>query len=135
MSEERTDARVSLLVIDDEAMMLRSLVRQLGRYFDVTPADAEQAIELVRSGRRFDCVLCDIAMPERDGVAVYSSIREIDPAQASRWIFMSGGIVHGPDRDFVESHDVEVLLKPFRTDDLRTTLNRARASGRFAASA
>ena len=81
----RTDAqgemapRASILVVDDEPMLLRGytrLLRAAGYEVD-TAGDGREANELV--GRKdFDVIVSDIAMPGMTGVELLRAIREHD---------------------------------------------------------
>ena len=70
------DNRPRLLIADDEPDMLRFLKSQLTVYFRVIEAfDGAQAVE---KAAQFlpDVVLCDMMMPEKDGLQVCRELRE-----------------------------------------------------------
>jgi EAL domain-containing protein (putative c-di-GMP-specific phosphodiesterase class I) len=69
-----------ILVVDDEAMLLRAYSRVLihaGFTVD-TASDGHEAIDRLQK-TRYDVVLSDIAMPGMDGLALLRKIREYDP--------------------------------------------------------
>lgn len=69
-----------ILIVDDERDMLRTcaqLVQALG-HKPVTALNGIQAIELLES-REFDLILCDLFMPEIDGLGVLERAKEILP--------------------------------------------------------
>jgi CheY-like chemotaxis protein len=71
----------SILVVDDEAAV-RTLFRQIlsGAGFRVTEAaDGAQALALLRD-RRFDVVITDLVMPDREGIETIGEIRRSYPA-------------------------------------------------------
>jgi two-component system chemotaxis sensor kinase CheA len=79
----RKDLRVSntartLLFVDDSAFfrnMLSPVLRAAG--YEVTAAaDAEEALALLKSGRRFDVLVTDIDMPGMDGFALAEAVRK-----------------------------------------------------------
>lgn len=61
--------KAKILVIDDDFLVLRAIVRVLdGRGYETTAVDSGvKAIELVKK-EDFDLVMSDIRMPEMDGV-------------------------------------------------------------------
>ncbi|HKY91963.1 MAG TPA: EAL domain-containing response regulator [Nevskiaceae bacterium] len=64
-------ARLSALVIDDDPLIRRVVVRQLeslgvGRIADAS--GGAEALALLREGATFDLVVCDLQMPEGDGI-------------------------------------------------------------------
>jgi CheY-like chemotaxis protein len=65
---------IRALVVDDDPQVLRVIHRQLERLgiSEVqTAADAEEAMHLVTSASRsYDVVLCDLCMPNEDGLAL-----------------------------------------------------------------
>jgi two-component system, response regulator PhcR len=82
--------RSSVLVVDDDEMVCRVLERVLGRECDVQIASrGEDALSLIREGRRFDLILTDFAMPHMDGGRLVELIRRVDRAQADRVIFIT----------------------------------------------
>jgi CheY-like chemotaxis protein len=62
-----------VLVVDDEARFLDSLRLALDDVHAVEtrtrPGDALELLE--KDPQRFDAVLCDLAMPDMDGIAFY----------------------------------------------------------------
>ncbi len=60
-----------VLAVDDEETVLRVIALALGRVGEVTTAaDGSEAIELMKAGRRFDCVVLDLDMPNVGGSEV-----------------------------------------------------------------
>ncbi len=66
-----------LLFVDDSAFfrnMLIPVLRAAG--YDVTAAsDGQEALGLVRSGRKFDLIVTDLQMPDMDGFALARALR------------------------------------------------------------
>ncbi len=88
MHEEGTAARPRLLVIDDE-VGIRTLVRRIGRQAGFEVQEAGAAVEL-RAGlqQAQDVIALDLAMPDIDGIEV---IRELAQAGCkARLILISG---------------------------------------------
>ena len=64
--------RARILVVDDEPAILRSMKSLLRHDHDVELADGGRAaIELLKHDIGFDLVLCDLNMPDVDGVDVH----------------------------------------------------------------
>ena len=88
-STER-ERRPRVLVVDDEDLLRRSLVRTLGRQFDVTAAaSAEDAQRLLAADEPVDVILCDLVMPGMSGMAFARWLQAARPRLATRLIFMS----------------------------------------------
>ena len=74
------EKRVSILIIDDDEGMLKTLNYILSDkgYEVVVRRSGAEAIELVKK-RTFDIALIDIKMPGMDGVAVLKAIKKLSP--------------------------------------------------------
>jgi CheY-like chemotaxis protein len=99
-----------ILVVDDEPDvrdLLRAILEQAG-YAVTEAADGLQAIQLYRQ-LAFDLILCDIFMPECDGLEVILNLRRDFPGV--RIIAMSAGLER-------RSLDVLRVAKHFNVNDV-----------------
>ncbi len=109
----------SILIIDDDPWVCQALGLVL-RHYDVTVMqEAGDALSCIRSGERFDAILCDIVMPNVDGPALYEALLAEVPDQASRVLFMTAGATTEEATDFIEAQRARILIKPFPPEDLR----------------
>jgi CheY-like chemotaxis protein len=92
------------------------LVDELGAAHDVTLADSAFAALDRLASTRYDAVLCDIRMPGMSGDALYTTVAERDPAQAERFIFMTGVGFGAGIEPFLASSGRPVLEKPFSVE-------------------
>jgi PAS domain S-box-containing protein len=96
--------RGRLLVVDDEPMMARAVERLFSVEHEVTTTtDPKAAVEMLRSGKRFDVILCDLMMPKMSGMDVYSEVVALDADQGRRMVFMTGGAFTPRIVSFLES--------------------------------
>jgi CheY-like chemotaxis protein len=115
--------RCRLLVVDDEPMMVRAIQRLLaGEYDLVATTDPVDAVDRVRRGSRFDAILCDLMMPTMSGMEVYETIRDIEPEQARRIVFMTGGAFTPLAIAFLASVSNARIEKPLERATLRAAL-------------
>jgi signal transduction histidine kinase len=118
-----TSARV--LVIDDELALLRVYTRLLRKRHTVVAATSgREAVDLVRGGAAFDAILCDIMMPEMDGIEVYEALGAIDPSLPARIIFCSGGVFTQQAKAFIKTIPNILLEKPFDPDLLLRVIDQ-----------
>ena len=83
-----------VLIIDDEAPILRIYSRLLGTEHEVlTASSAPQALELLAQDANFDMIICDLMMPEMDGMAFFDELCERDLTLASRMWLSTGGAI------------------------------------------
>jgi two-component system nitrogen regulation response regulator NtrX len=80
-----------ILVIDDEPDIRQTLEEILSEegYAVVTSSSADEGLSLARDGT-FDAVLLDIWLPDRDGLEVLESVRELDKESGPETIIISG---------------------------------------------
>lgn len=107
--------RVRVLVVDDEPAIGNSVARLLrGRHDVVAMTSASTALELVtREPTAFDVLLCDVLMPEMDGMELHRRLMAAAPRLARRTVFLTGGAFTESARAFLEHTPHSVLEKPF----------------------
>ena len=130
-----THNNLHILVVDDETFVLNLTVRVLKKlgYEDVEIAtDGKLAInKLVTSETAFDLIICDLNMPEMDGVEFMRHINntEFDGSM----ILLSGEDERMLETAFVlaEAHNLKVLgaiSKPLKPDLLKELLNKSQSN-------
>ncbi len=116
---------VRILVIDDEAALVRAYRRLLGRRHAVVVAyGGAEALDILASDQDFDLILCDLMMPGTDGKDVYDSLQRSHPALVERIVFVSGGPTSSRTRDFVRQPGLVMLDKPLTTEALNQFIAR-----------
>jgi signal transduction histidine kinase len=110
-STDRFRARV--LVVDDEAAILRAFKRVLYAHEVLVASSGAEALQKLAEGGPFDAIFCDVMMPEMSGVELYQRIREHHPGQEHKIVFMTGGAFAEPAAQFIESVQNPKLKKPF----------------------
>lgn len=106
-----TPARI--LFIDDEDSLRRAWSRLLDPHEVVALAPREALERVVAQGdHRFDVVLCDLMMPEVDGIDVYEQLREHAPELTDRFVVVTGGAVGVRARQFLQDVACPRINKP-----------------------
>ncbi len=110
--------RPSVLLVDDNLELLRSLQRTLAGDYDITLANGGLAARELLRRRDFDLVLCDIIMPDLSGIELHEEIAKVRPVVAEHFVFMTGA---APDEvaGFLAKTDIDVVPK----DDLTTNVS------------
>ena len=77
----KTDNGHTILVIDDEAAIRKTLVEILSYegYKTHEAADGEQGLKILKENNKFDAILCDIKMPKMDGIEFLNKVMEFAP--------------------------------------------------------
>ena len=119
----RGDERI-LMVEDDDQVRTAILgqLRSLG-YTVREAASAQQAIERLESGERFDLMLTDVIMPGIDGPSLVKKVGERWPGL--KVVFMSGYSENAARNHGKVAADAHVLSKPFRKIDLALRVREA----------
>jgi two-component system NtrC family sensor kinase len=89
MPDER---KPRVLLVDDQPAVARGLARALGHDVDaVIVASGAEALDVLKSGARFDLVLSDVMMPGMSGSELFELTRALDPSMVRRFVFLTGG--------------------------------------------
>ena len=116
--------RGRVLVVDDEAMIRRSIARSLGTQHDVTTAaSGREALELLVGGEHFDMIFCDLMMPEMTGMELHAVLMMTSPEQAAQMVFLTGGAFTESARRFLTDVPNVALDKPFDPQRLLSLVN------------
>jgi two-component system NtrC family sensor kinase len=111
-----------MLLVDDDALLLRALSRMLRHHAVATARGGADALNIIRTGRVFDAIVCDLHMPEMTGREFYETLLTLLPELAARVVFMAGGFNQGDDAAFLLAH--ATILKPFGAAELESVLQR-----------
>ena len=114
-----------VLVVEDDSLTRRFLQQALefGGHRVASAADGAEAIALLETAGRFDCVVTDYAMPRADGIDVINHAQGVDPTLPC--------VVVTSYRDLdlamraVQAGAVAFVPKPFKTEHLLTVVNGA----------
>lgn len=125
-----TRERLQVLLVDDEPRFLDSLRLALDDTHDVvTRTKASEALELLaKDPQHFDVVLCDLAMPEMDGVTFYERMQSM--GIADRFVLMTGGAFTPRASEFLARNACPSIGKPFLLERLLALLDSVSRSRR-----
>jgi two-component system, cell cycle sensor histidine kinase and response regulator CckA len=106
--------RGRVLVIDDEPLLGRTLRLAFQEDHEVVVVTSgRQALELLATDADFDLILCDLMMPDMNGMQVYERMLQERPSILDRLVFMTGGAYTAEAREFLDQHLDAQLEKPF----------------------
>ena len=111
--------RLSILVVDDEAPILRAIERVLNSHDLTTVTNPHDALQQLRDLKPLDLVVCDLMMPGVSGPELFRQATRERPELAERFLFMTGGVFSGPIAHFMDTWHLPVLEKPFDPSTLR----------------
>ncbi len=111
--------RARVLIIDDEPVMQRLMVRALQDHEVVVEDDARQALALLAAGASFDVIFCDLNLPGMNGMDFHAALTK---AQADRIVFVTGGALSDAAQRFLDEMAARVLTKPVDVKRLRAAV-------------
>ncbi|WP_158630055.1 AraC family transcriptional regulator [Cohnella sp. AR92] len=118
---------ISVLVAEDEPLLLRTLVHQIERtdpFFQVVFAagDGESALRFVNDVQVPDVIITDIHMPVLDGIGLIKAVERDYPAVKK--VIISGYSEFDYAQQALKMNVLDYLLKPVKKQDLDDLLSR-----------
>ena len=111
-------APARILIVDDDRLVARSLVRALRAHHTEVINTPQEALEKLRQQPdAFDIVFCDVLMPDLGGPALYRKVRELSPEASDRFIFITGAASPDATR-FLDGISNECVRKPFDVSEV-----------------
>lgn len=114
-----------VLIVDDERNMRHMLQTMLNKegYFAETASNGSEALSTMDE-IDFDFILCDIKMPEMDGMTFLNSAKERFPDKT--FIMMSAYGTIDTALEAMKKGAYDYISKPFKTDEVLLTLKKAK---------
>jgi len=121
-----------ILVVDDEEQLLKLIERMLNRagLLVETAASGEEAMAILRRGRRFDTIVSDLMMPGMGGMQFLREIRTLDLDVPM--IFLTGNPSLSTAMEAMEQGGYRYLAKPIESEHLTAIVKDAAAHHRLA---
>ena len=89
-------------------------------YAEVYKVEAADLVER----ESFDVIITDMKMPGMDGAAFYRQVRQRDPAQARRIIFITGDTASDETLALLAQAGTPCIEKPFRVHQFMATVEK-----------
>lgn len=115
----------TILVVDDEPNIRRvlSAVFEKAGYQVLTAENGRKALDVISSEPGLDVVVCDLIMPDLNGVEVLEAAREINPGLSVVMITAHGTIKTAVDAMKIGAFDY--ITKPFDMDEIKLVVKNA----------
>jgi signal transduction histidine kinase len=113
-----------ILVVDDEEGVAEVVAEAiaLDGHQVTTAAHGAAALERLEHAA-YDAIVSDTKMPVLDGEAFYAEVERRFPALRDRLVFLTGDVLSGDKRAFLERTGAPVLGKPCDLDEVRRVVN------------
>jgi len=114
-----------ILIVEDEptvAHLVADVLREDGHRVEAV-LDSEEA--LLRAMRaNYDLIICDLRMPRVDGPAFYDALVRAQHTSRHRILFITGDTLGPHTLEFLQSHQLHYLAKPFLVEELKLAAYR-----------
>lgn len=125
-----------ILVVDDDPLVLKSVCNLLkANAYDVVGVKSGKEAEEKIKASLFDLIVCDIRMPEDDGIFVVKSLKRIVEEKdglSIPFLFITGYASEDAPIDAVKLGADDYILKPFDNDQflsaVKKSIDKPRAS-------
>jgi len=119
------DDKKSVLIVDDEPNIRRVLSAVFAKagYEVFTAENGKKALDVISTEPSLDVMLCDLVMPDLNGVEVLRSAREINPRLSVVMITAHGTIKTAVDAMKLGAFDY--ITKPFDMDEIKLIVKNA----------
>lgn len=116
-----------ILVADDEPNIRQTIGDLLSRYGCVvdTAKDGAEAVALLATQARYDLVLSDIKMPNKNGYEIFAAAQKLNHSPP---VILMTGFGYDPNHSIVRASQeglAAVLFKPFKVDQLLGEIRKA----------
>ncbi|HEX3764420.1 MAG TPA: ATP-binding protein [Kofleriaceae bacterium] len=123
--------RHQVAIVDDDPMVGEALRRALARDNEVCVfAEARHVLDRIATGKRFDAIVSDVMMPTMTGLDLLDELERVEPDQAARLIFITGGVFSDETRRRLDQIATPRLDKPVVLGELRTLIANAGSRAR-----
>lgn len=120
MDHVTDETRHSVIIVEDEGVVLKTLLRLLGRTYDVQGVRSLEEAEVLMRKRPPSAVVCDLHLTDAGPKSIVKSLTAMHLSQ--RTVFMSGGAVAEDDEGSFDELPGPLLRKPFNPAALREIL-------------
>ncbi len=120
----------SVLVVDDDARVLRSYARVLGdRHRIMVAYDGREAIDMIRSGSSPDVLVVEFDLPGEESRKLLAWLDAERPDLARRTMLVTSGAAEAEGARFLREYPGVIVLKPVRGADLLAAIETVASAG------
>lgn len=115
-----------ILVVEDEptvAQLIADVLREDGHRVEMVLDSQEGLRRVMRT--QYDLIICDLRMPRLDGPAFYDALVRARSKSRHRILFITGDALGPHTLEFLQTHHLPYLAKPFLVEELKLSAYRA----------
>lgn len=114
-----------ILIVEDEPTvthLVADVLREDGHRVEVVLNSEEALLRAMRAN--YDLIICDLRMPRVDGPAFYDALVRAQQTSRHRILFITGDTLGPHTLEFLQSHQLHYLAKPFLVEELKLAAYR-----------
>jgi signal transduction histidine kinase/CheY-like chemotaxis protein len=126
VATEKKIRAAHILVVEDEptvAQLVADVLREEGHTVEAV-TDSQEGL-LRASCRPYDLIICDLRMPRLDGPAFYDALVRARTTTQNHILFITGDTLGPHAMEFLKSHQLRFLTKPFLVEELKVAVHSA----------
>ncbi len=105
--------RPKVIVIDDDHELLIILKEVISTVYNCAGFEsAAEALEILKGSETFDCLICDLMMPNMDGIKFYHELEIAAPHYLPKLVFLTGGSFTKMSDSFLKKPNISFCEKP-----------------------
>ena len=115
-----------ILVVEDEptvSQLISDVMSEMGHRVD-TLLDSREVFDRLKENK-YDLIICDLRMPHLDGPALYRELIRRGSPFRHKLLFVTGDTMGPRSLEFLHSHAVPYLAKPFLVEELKEAVRKA----------
>lgn len=116
-----------ILVIDDDPLVLKTLKVFLSRsHYEVTTVkNGQEARTQIHNGE-FNLIMCDIRMPDENGIQVMTALKQINEEleRPTPFFFITGYAHEEAPIEAIKLGTCDYILKPFDLEELSESVKK-----------
>jgi len=114
-----------IMLVDDSSTMrkiLKSIISPLGNFEFIECKNGEEALKLIESGQKIDCIFLDINMPVMDGLEFIDALKDRKIFDSQNIILTSTEVCHLDQKYLDDLNLLGVIPKPFKKNEIEAML-------------
>jgi ActR/RegA family two-component response regulator len=115
----------SILWIDRDEVFAAGARRALDTFYVRTAATVAEGERLVLGDPAPEIVFCELDLPDGSGLDLHGRIAKQSPDLATRFVFVTDGILSPERAEYVQASGCPTILKPVDLDDIRALVLHA----------
>lgn len=109
----------SVLVVDDAAFirnLVKNTLQKLNIGHVIEAPNGREALAILIKNSGFDLIICDLHMPEMDGMQLLSAVREDELLEKIPFLMLTSDVSQDNVKQAIAAGVTDYIVKPFKPD-------------------